>query len=60
METLTSNVVLDIVAILEEVADTGRLVGSEDTTIESVTSDGKYLTITLDNGDRYDITVRPS
>jgi len=37
-----TDVILDLVPVLEEAADSGRLVGGEDITIETVTTD-RYI-----------------
>jgi hypothetical protein len=64
MSTITLNdVVLDLVQILEEAGDSGRLVGSETTTIEDVKTDGYIdrevdtIVVTLSNGEKFDLVV---
>jgi hypothetical protein len=58
-----SDVVLDLVAILEEAADFGRLVGGEDILIETVTTDGYVgcrhdrIVLGLSNGETVELVV---
>ena len=58
-----NDVVLDLVPVLEEAADSGRLVGSESTTIEKVDTDGyidrreHMIVLTLSDGTRVELDV---
>jgi len=55
---LQSDVCLDLMAIVDDSAD-GRLIGSEETTLEAVEfSDWDSFIVTLDNGQRFRVTVR--
>lgn len=53
-----SDVTLDLLAIIDD-APSGRLVGSESTTIDSVEhGDRDTFTVVLDNGQRFTVHVR--
>jgi len=57
-----NDVVLDLVQILEEAADSGRLVGSEETRIDKVdTRDGyvgpRFIVLDLSDGSKVELRV---
>lgn len=64
MEGATLNdVVLDLVQIMSEAADSGRLVGGDTITIDDVTTDGyidrrsHVIVLKLSNGERVELDV---
>lgn len=61
MEATLRDVVLDLVQILDEAADSGRLFGGEAITIEKIDTDAYFnghadkILLTLSNGEKVDI-----